>query len=355
MRKILILVVGVFFLVTVFVTPTMAKSFNLRVSSVYPPPGQALPSLQLVTWQEMVTKRTGGNVKFKNYWGAVLASPPEHLALVQKGGADIVVSYGWYTPSKLPLQDFDYVFPFGPTDPYIVTKACRKIYEEFPEFRESLAKYNCTRLFKAPLGDFVFLSKKPIATLDDFKGLKCALIGRYFGRWIGVTGAVPVTAPAGERYTMLQTGVVEASFNPIAHAYAFKDYEQGAYCLDPELFACNGISCWINLDSFNKLPKEYQKIMLDTGVELEEKSAKELNPVWTKKIYAELRNRKGFAFRKLAEKDRLIWAERCEDIPAEWAAEVTSMGFPGWDIVKRYQEITSELGHKWLRQWGIKK
>ena len=289
-----------------FATQIPARSETLRVSSVYPPPGQALPSLQLVTWQKMVTERTNGDIKFKNFWGAVLASPPEHLSLVQKGGADVVVSYGWYTPTKLPLQDFDYVFPFGPTDPYIVTKACRQIYEEFPEFRESLAKYNCVRMFKAPLGDFVFLSKKPINRIEDFEGLKCALIGRYFGRWIGVTGAVPVTAPAGERYTMLQTGVVEASFNPIAHAYAFKDYEQASFCLDPDLFACNGISCWMNMDKFNKLPAKYQKVFIDSGIELETKAAKELNPVWTEKIYKELGNRKDFAYKKLPEEARQV-------------------------------------------------
>ena len=43
------------------------------------------------------------------------------------------------------------------------------------------------------------------------------------------------------------------------------------------------------------------------------------------------------------------------DIPAEWADEVAKMGLPGWEIVKRFQEITAQKGYKWPRQWGVKK
>ena len=345
----------VFLAVAVLINPVMAKSVTFRVSSVYPPPETALASRYLVIWEEMVTEKTGGAIKFKNYWGTVLGTPPEHLTLVQTKAVDMVVSYGWYTPTKLPLQDFDYVFPFGPTDPYIITKACRQIYEEFPQFKENLAKYNCTRVFQAPGTTFVFLSKKPLATLDDFTGLKCAVIGRYFGRWIGAIGAVPVTAPGHERYTMLQTGVVDASFNPIDLAYTFKDIEQGPFCLDPHLLVTNWVSCWINLDSLKKLSPEHQKIVFDSGKALEVKAGKEVNPAWAEKVFKEWHENKTFTYAKLSDADRREWASRCEDIPAEWAAEVTEMGFPGWEIVKRYQEITAELGHNWLRPWGVKK
>jgi TRAP-type transport system periplasmic protein len=157
----------------IFTTVSLAaeiKPVTLRVSSAYPPPESALASKHLVIWEEMVTQKTKGAVTFKNYWGASLGKPAEHLPLVQTGAVDLVVSYGWYTPSKLPLDDFDYVFPFGPTDPYIITKACRQMYEEFPDFKKDLAKNNATRVFQSPGLNFVFLSKKPVTKLSDFTG-----------------------------------------------------------------------------------------------------------------------------------------------------------------------------------------
>ena len=347
-------------LVAVLGLPVMAaetkmKPITLKAASAFPPPETSLASKHLVVWEEMVTQKSQGAITFKNYWGASLGKPPEHLSLVQTGAVDLVISSGLYTPTKLPLEGLEYVFPFGTTDPYIITRACRRIYEEYPQVKNDLAKYNCTRVFQTPGTNFVFLSKKPVTKLDDFKGLKCAVIGRYFGRWIGAIGAVAVAAPAHERYTMLQTGVVDASFNPVDLAYTFKDIEQGPYCLDPQLLVTNWISCWINLDTLKKFPPAVQKIILDAGKDTELKAAKEINPGWTKKIDKDWKNTKGFVYAQLTDTDRQKWAERCEDVPAEWAAEVTAMGYPGWEIVKRFQEINTELGHKWMRKWGIKK
>jgi TRAP-type transport system periplasmic protein len=359
MRKSMIIVFSLLFLAAL-VPPAMAaetkmKPVTLRVSSAFPPPETSLASKHLVVWEEMVTEKTNGAITFKNYWGASLGKPPEHLTLVQTGAVDLVISSGLYTPTKLPLEGMEYVFPFGTTNHFIITQTCRKIYEEFPQVKNDLAKYNCTRVFQSPGTNFVFLSKNLISKLEDFKGLKCAVIGRYFGRWIGAIGAVAVAAPGHERYTMLQTGVVDASFNPVDLAYTFKDIEQGPYCLDPELLVTNWISCWINLNTLKKFPEDVQKLLLDLGKETEIRAAKEINPAWTEKIYRDWKSTKGFVYSKLSDADREKWAERVEDVPAEWAAEITKMGYPGWEIVKRFQEISEGLGHKWIRKWGLKK
>ena len=103
---------------------TKVKPITLKAASVYPPPESALASKHLVAWEEMVTQKTRGAVTFKNYWGASLGKAPEHLSLVQSGAVDLVVSYGWYTPTKLPLENFDYVFPFGPSIPILSQSLC---------------------------------------------------------------------------------------------------------------------------------------------------------------------------------------------------------------------------------------
>ncbi len=331
------------------------KPVVLKMTAYTPPPETSLTSSQTLMWQEMVTAKSKGMITFKNYWGGALAKPAEHITLAQTGGVDLAQTYGWYTPTKLPLENFDYTFPFGPTDPYLVTKAMRQIYEEFPQFKKDLERHNLTRVFQMSGLTFVFLGKKQVTSLEDFKGVKCAMIGRYFGKWIGATGAVPVAAPAQERYTMLQTGVVDVSFNPMEHAYAFKDAEQGPFCLDPQIVVTNYNSLWINLNSLKKLSPELQKIILDSGKEVEARATKELNAKWAEKIMTDWKKVKGFTYARLSDADRKKWAERCEDVPAEWAAEVSGLGYPGFEIVKRFQEITGQMGHKWLRTWGVKK
>jgi len=74
----------------------------------------------------------------------------------------------------------------------MVLQAKRQLYEEIPGFRDELAKANALLISKFSTMPYDICSKTPIQTLDDFKGKRIGLIGRYFARWAKPTGAVPV-------------------------------------------------------------------------------------------------------------------------------------------------------------------
>jgi len=313
-----------------------------------------MASLSAQMWMDEITKRTDGKVTFQPYWGGALGKPSEHLSIVEKGVADIVITHRWYTPGKLPLGQFEYVFPFGPPDPVMVTKAKRQIFEEFPGFKKELAAYNAMLIYSGAGCAYQILSKDPITKLEDLKGKKISLVGRYFGRWVNATGAVPVVCPAADRYTMLQTKVVDMDLLALDLFYTYKVEEQA-----PNLIIINALTaCWydmmMNTETFNKLPKDIQDTIIQVGKEIELKMAQEQVPLWNEKILKEYKA-KGVKTYVMPQEDIVRWANAIEDIPAEWAKEVTDQGYPGWDIIKRYQEITTEMGYKWPRQWGVKK
>lgn len=356
-RHIKLLVVVISLLAISLVSNSFAgkvKNVTFRVSTPYPPPEQSLATKHLVTWQQMVTERTNGAVKFTNFFGGSLGKASEHLDLVSTGTADIVVTYGWYTPSKLPLEDFDYIFPFGPTDPYILTRAMRQINFEFPQFAKDFDKHNIVKIFQSPGIKEVFLSKEPIKKYEDFQGKKCKVIGRYFGRWIEALNAVPVAAPGTEVYTMLQTGVIDTALDTADLQYAYNNIEQAPHVLDPGLLTTNWIGCWINKDSLAKLNKDQQNILLRSGEELEIKASLEINPIWEANIFDTWEKLDTYTFSVMSDADRKKWAEACPNTPAEWADEVTKLGYPGWDILNRYVEITTQYGHQWLRDYTKK-
>ena len=356
----LILVLGVLPFLAACPAPALPEEeptitpMKLRLGSCYGAPEVDLSGTAAKMWGEMITERTNGAITFDYSWGGALGAPPQYIEMVRTGVLDVGVFHAWLTPSKLPLALFEYVFPFGPTDPVMVVKAKEQIREEFPQFAEDAANQNCILIANPPGCTYQFLSKEPINSLDDFKGQKCMLIGTYFGRWLSPTGAAPLVTTGFERYTMLQTGVATIDLLPLDLQYNFKVEEQAPYSTKADVLLACWVSIYMNLDTFNKLSPEVQKIFIDTGKELNMYVAEEMVPSWTEKIYKEWKE-EGVVFSELPAEDKQKWASLIDDIPAEWAADMEATGRPGWEIVKRYQEITTELGYEWSRTWGVKK
>jgi TRAP-type C4-dicarboxylate transport system substrate-binding protein len=330
------------------------KPIKLKLASVSAPSGQVLDSDGVQWWMDKVTERTKGRVTFETFWGASLAAPTAHLDILQKGMVDVILGCRIYTPGKTPLGPYHYVIPFGPTDMALVNKATRQMYEEIPAFREELAKQNAVLIANFVTMPYDMVSKTPVNSLAAMKGKKIGLIGQYFGRWVSPAGLVPVVAPMSERYNLLQSGVTEMDLHPITHMNAFKVQELARNYIQLDAMVGAPWDLMINLEKFKSLPPDIQKIMLDAGKEAEVAMANELAGKWREKILSAWKAQ-GVSFSKFPADERSKWAALVDDIPSEWATEMEKKGLPGWQIMSRYQEITTELGYKWPRKWAVKK
>lgn len=349
-------VVGAVFVTFIFMIGTFASAqqpMKLKMTSFLPPPEVSMLAEIAKMYQEEVTKKTKGALTFENYWGGAMASPAEHIELVKKGTVQMAQTHQWYTPGKFPIGHFEYVFPFGPMDYQIVAKSMRQMRTEFPEFARDEAKENVIILATPTGGVYTMLAKKPIKTMEGFKGEKVALIGRFFGKWLP-PGAQAIVRPGGERYDLLQGGVTSVNIDPFDLMYAFKLAEQAKYHLNVNLTT----ACWahtmMNLDTFKKLSPEYQKILVETGKEIELKAAKEVVPKWWDRVQKEWKA-KGVTEVDFPDSEITKWAATLEDVPAQFAAEIEGKGYPGFKMMQRWQEITASHGFKWARKWAVKK
>ncbi|MEM4406459.1 MAG: TRAP transporter substrate-binding protein DctP [Candidatus Methanomethylicaceae archaeon] len=323
---------------------------KLKLAGAFPPPEVSMMSEAVQKWESLVTEKTAGSISFENYWGASLGSPAEHIDLVKNGTVQLGNFHQWYTPSRMPLGDFEYAIPFGPVDYELVTVAMRKIRQEFPQFTKELDDNNLVLIADLPFGVYNFMSRVPLKTIEDFKGKKVSLIGRYFGKWLP-PGATPVVRPGHERYDLLRTGVVDVDLLPFDLLYAFKIHEVTKYYVQVDLMTACGAVIVMNKDAFASLPREWQKVLLDLGREVEMWTARELIYKWHE-ICKSAWEKAGLTFIKFPPEERVKWANSIPDTAKEWAEDVERQGLPGSDIVKRWQEITTELGYKWPRIWG---
>ncbi|MDR2744196.1 MAG: TRAP transporter substrate-binding protein DctP [Desulfovibrio sp.] len=330
------------------------KKRQFRFGCAFPPPSVSLISTSFQAWMEEVTAKTGGKITFKPFWGAALGKPAEHVSLVQKGMVDIIGTNAQYTPGKFPAEQMEYAFAFGPTDPVLMVRVRQQMRREFPQLDAAMAKENVVNIMSAAGCYYQIMSREPIKSIGDFKGRKVSLIGRYMGRWIEPLGAVPVVVPAQERYTMLQTRVLDADLLNFDQFDSFKIYEQAPNAIMVDLMIGVFANIMMNKKTFDSLQPELKQIMMTAGEEVALRLAEEEVPRWAKKTREHM-EAAGVKFFVIPEKEKKIWVEKIDDIPAEWAREMTSLGYPGWEMVSRFIALTEEGGYKWAREWGRKK
>lgn len=104
--------------------------------------------------------------------------------------------------------------------------------------------------------------RKEIKTVDDLKGLKFR-IGGFAGRVVAKLGVVPQQIAGGDIYPALEKGTIDAAewvgpyddqklgFNKVAPHYYYPGWWEGTAALH----------CFINLEKWNALPKNYQAIV----------------------------------------------------------------------------------------------
>jgi len=325
----------------------------MRLKVASPRPAQYLSNEIWGYAYQLITERTGGAHTFEFFHGGSLAGPGELLSMVERNVIAVAHTNQMYTIARTPIGQFEYAFPFPPADPVLAHNAKKKVMQEIPAFAQNLAKCNVFLLSNIPIPPYCILSKKPISKLEDFKGTKMGVVGKYFGEWMKPAGITPVVAPSAERYTMLQTGVIDLSLNPINDSYDFKQYEPAQYILDLDVGTFLPGDCVINLKLWNGFSAELKKIWLDAFHEAEQKLLQGEIPKATK-IAMDGMLKAGLKLIKFPQEEIDKWTKVIPDTAAAFAEEVEGMGYPGWQIVEKYYQVTTEMGYKWPRKWGVR-
>lgn len=106
--------------------------------------------------------------------------------------------------------------------------------------------------------------KQPIESPEDVKGLKMRIVG-LGGEIMRRMGATPVTLPAGEIFTALQSGVVDGAefLNPwIDEAFGF--YKAAKHYAWPGVNKPNGTGeCLVSAKAYTDLPEDLRQLVED--------------------------------------------------------------------------------------------
>ncbi|MBI2831914.1 MAG: TRAP transporter substrate-binding protein DctP [Chloroflexi bacterium] len=121
---------------------------------------------------------------------------------------------------------------------------------------------------------FYAASRKPVAKLDDLKGLRAGGLGTIGNASAASVGMSYKPMPYAETYTAMETGVIDVYINAADTLVALGLHQiKGLVVVDHPYYIGAPLSL-MNLDKWKSLPKNIQDLMEQARIEMEPETAK---------------------------------------------------------------------------------
>jgi TRAP-type transport system periplasmic protein len=301
------------------------KEIKLNFSNFFPAPHAN--SIIMEQWCKEVEKRTNGKVKITYFPGGTLTPAAQTYDNVVKGIADIGESVFAYTRGKFPLIEV-WDLPLGYKNGVQATGLVNAFYAKFKPKELDEVKV----LFLHAHGPGILHTKKPVAKLEDLKGMKIRATG-LAAKIVSALGAAPVGTTMPETYDALRTGVADGAMAP---EEALKGWKWGEVVSSTtqNFGSAYTASMFVimNKAKWNSLPPDVQKVLEDVSKEWIVKQGQ----VW------DAIDKEGYEFSKargnkviaLSKEEDAKWAAKVKPLLDEYVKTAKAKGLPGDEAVK---------------------
>jgi TRAP-type C4-dicarboxylate transport system substrate-binding protein len=297
-----------------------------------------------------VEQRTGHKIEWVSAYGGSVCKLAECLEAVESGLLDVGLLVTAFHPTKLMAHNFAFFVPFGSPDPVVAARAALKVFDTVPDLKKSLeTRYNQIFLGFGTVGNYALMTTFAWDKVEQLKGRKLAAAGPNLP-WLQAVGAIPVQGNLNEAYTSIQTGVYDGWIMFPAGAVGFKLHEVTRNFTVTDFGAVPQAMLTVNKNTWMKLPKAVQDIMLEVGREYTEVESKAVAE--QEKRSMETMKAAGVNMRSLSDAEKVKWANTLPDIPNQRTAEIKKAGQAS-ESVAAYIKALKEAGVKLPRDWKI--
>lgn len=217
--------------------------------------------------EKTLPEKTGGALTMKGYYGSLLS-----YSETATGVRDNITDVGFVVtayhpaefreinlPAELAMLGKNSLAMTGAISEYTFT--CAECLREFEVF-------NHVYLGTIAPPPYIIMSKKPVATIADLKGLKMRTGASAYSRWAEHFGAQPARISATDTYEALGQGTIEANLHPVTELVGLSFADVVGYWTDMPIGTYNGVSTYsTNLDTWRSLSASERKAMIDTAAE----------------------------------------------------------------------------------------
>jgi tripartite ATP-independent transporter DctP family solute receptor len=274
-------------------------------------------------YAKLIDERTKGRVKIEIYPANQLFSDKDLPKALPSGAVDMgqvnMAMWAGLIPTlvveELPFfyKDRDHFFRA------MISPGVRNLLDK--QFETKGAKI----LFWMDYGYSALIAKKPIRTMEDFKGKRIRGYGEISTEILKALGGAPVFLSIGEVYLGLQRGTIDGVLTSTCSVYERKFYEVVKHFT---LIRCgefqNQPAVLVNLKKYNQLPADLQKILVEASKDAQDWGL-DIALKGTDECLAKLKER-GMEIYYLPEQEKKRWTEATKGITTGYLARTGKAG-----------------------------
>jgi TRAP-type C4-dicarboxylate transport system substrate-binding protein len=339
-RKIGFVLAGVFLatLLTITLMPATATAGPIKLTYANFPPAPTFPCVQMERWKKEVEKLTNGAVAVQTFPGGTLLDAKGMMDGVIAGTADIGCLCMAYQPGRFLVTNATSL-PLGLPSSKVGSLTLWDLYKKYKP--EAFAKVKVLTMFTTAPANI--MSKIPIKNLEELKGVPLRASGGA-AQILKAWGANPVGMPMPATPEALQKGVVKGLFSSLEVMKDFKFAELCKYVTMTQV-PVYPFAVVMNMDKWNALPKDVQKVLDDLGTE---------QSTWTgaymdKHVESAMRwskTKEGVKVFRLPKKEKAKWDKLLEPMTDNWIKDAEAKGLPAKAIIQDIKDFARKYEGK---------
>ncbi|PKN61406.1 MAG: C4-dicarboxylate ABC transporter substrate-binding protein [Deltaproteobacteria bacterium HGW-Deltaproteobacteria-15] len=324
-----------------------AGEIEFKFANYFPPP--SAHSKMCEEFIKELEEQTGGKVKVRYFAGGSMLTAPAMIKGIESGIADMGLSHIEYTPGRMPVMEACDL-PLGIASGWTANQLVNDFYNKFKPKDWDKVKV----LWMHASTPSVLITKKPVRTMEDLKGMTIRAPGRL-AEVIQALGGTPAPTPVVETYDAMVKGVLDGVLISLETLKTFRFGEVGKYVT----------YCWnigpiytmyvvMNKNSYKKLTPDVKEVFDRLCGKHGEKFALGWNDIdFAGEDFAKER---GLEFIDLSPEEQARWSKACQPVIENYVKSMVSAGHKEAEVREwiKYLNERSEYWTKKQIQYHIK-
>lgn len=323
--------------------PAAAQSpITLRVHS-FSSPNALDQTMHLIPWAEKVGRDSGGRLRVEVYPGLQLGGQARDLVQqLEDGVVDIIWTVPGFTPGRFMGVE-------GLELPFMATGRSETMSQAAMEFAQKHlmnADFRGIYVISIHATDRAVLhtTRRPVRSLEDLRGMRIRVAGRFIGEAVSALGGTPQGIPLPGVYEALARGQVDGMYINWAITLPYKFFEVAKFHTDMALFQ-GMLMTLMNRRSYDRLPADLRKVIDDnSGIAL----AADRGRIWDGQTAPaiEATRAAGNEIIEVSPEERARWRASVQPAYDAWIAEMNRRGLNGRAMFDDLLAITAKYGRQ---------